>query len=298
MKAAQSSLLPYVQSYWIALRVRTLSLAVSGAGAGLLAAEYHYSLALPATARGLLLLALIITAGVAAQAGANLINDFFEGTFRYQNITGTRIACFGLQRSIFDVVVFLSGIAALGFAALIGLYLVWLTDWILLVIGLIGLIGAYAYTGEPFVYKRYGLSVPASFILMGPLMNLGAWYPVTASLSWYPILFGLPTSLFVPALMLSNEMRDLDSDQGGGVGTFAVRMGRSRSILIYTLLTGGPFGLTLLYVSIGVYPLVALSVALALPWAVLSRRHISISSTLRLHCVFSFLLFSALIVSF
>lgn len=46
----------YAQSYWIALRVRTLSLAVTGTGAGLLAAEYHSALALPATAQGLVLL--------------------------------------------------------------------------------------------------------------------------------------------------------------------------------------------------------------------------------------------------
>lgn len=285
----------YAQSYWIALRVRTLSLALTGTGAGLLAAEYHSALALPATGPGLVLLLLILTAGVAAQAGANLINDFFEGSFHYRNIHGTRISFFGLQRSIFDIAVFLSGLAALGAAALIGLYLVWLTDWILLLIGVIGLAGAYAYTGEPFVYKRYGLSVPLSFLLMGPLMNLGAWYAVTASLSWYPVLFGLPSSLFVPALMLSNEMRDLDSDQGGGAGTFAVRMGRRRSIFIYALLTGGPFAFTLLYVSIGLYPVGALSAALALPWAVLSQRRISVPSTLRLQGVFSLLLFSALI---
>jgi len=298
MRAVQAPLLQYARSYWSALRVRTLGLAVTGAGAGLLAAEYRYSLALPATNSGMVLLLLVLTAGVAAQAGANLINDFFEGSFHYQNISDTRISFFGLQRSRFDVIVFLSGLAALGAAALIGLYLVWLTDGILLIIGLIGIAGAYAYTGEPFVYKRYGLSVPASFVLMGPLMNVGAWYVVTASLSWYPVLFGLPAALFVPALMLSNEVRDLYSDQGGGLVTFAVRMGLSRSIFIYNFLIWGAFGLTLLYVCSGLYPPAALSVALALPWAVSAGRHVSIRSTVRLHCVFSLLLFAALILSF
>ncbi|MFW6360757.1 MAG: prenyltransferase, partial [Spirochaetota bacterium] len=193
-----SPLLQHAKNYWIALRIRTLSLAVSGVGAGLLAAEYHLSLGLYGSLQGLALILLIFTAGVAAQAGANLINDFFEGSFHYQDNSEVTISLFGYTRTVFDVAVFASGIAALGAAALIGLYLVWITDWILLLIGLAGIGGAYAYTGEPFVYKRFGLGVHLSFVLMGPLMNLGAWYAVTATLSWYPVLFGLPAALFVP----------------------------------------------------------------------------------------------------
>jgi len=293
----------YVKNYWIALRVCTLSLAVSGVGAGLLAAEYRYALGLHSSGQGLVLLVLVFTAGIAAQAGSNLMNDFFDGSFHYQNISEGTVSFFGYRRTVFDVLVFLSGIAALGSAALIGVYLVWLTDWIMLVVGVLGLCGAYAYTGEPFVYKRYGLGVPFSFILMGPLMNLGAWYAVTSTLSWYPILFGLPSAFFVPALMLSNEMRDLYNDQDGGVATCAVRLGRRNSIVVYDLLIAGAFGLTFLYFFIGFYPPAVVVVVLAVPWAIRGHKRVcgdqdvSIRTTNRLHCVYTLLLLSALIFS-
>ncbi|MFW5712790.1 MAG: prenyltransferase [bacterium] len=298
-----SPLLQHAKNYWIALRIRTLSLAVSGVGAGLLAAEYHLSLGLYGSLQGLALILLIFTAGVAAQAGANLINDFFEGSFHYQDNSEVTISLFGYTRTVFDVAVFASGIAALGAAALIGLYLVWITDWILLLIGLAGIGGAYAYTGEPFVYKRFGLGVPLSFVLMGPLMNLGAWYAVTATLSWYPVLFGLPAALFVPALMLSNEMRDFYNDRGSGLATLSVRMGRRWSILVYDLLIGGAFVLTLLYAAAGVYPPATVAVIAAFPLAISGHKKVcgddtvSISATNRLHIVFSLLLLSALLFS-
>ena len=213
------------------------------------------------------------------------------------------ISIFGLKRTVFDVAVFTSGIAALGAAALIGLYLVWLTDWVMLLIGLAGIGGAYAYTGEPFVYKRFGLGVPLSFVLMGPLMNLGAWYAATATLAWFPVLFGLPTALFVPALMLSNEIRDFYNDRGGGLATFSVRLGRRRSIFVYDLLIGGAFGLTVLYAAAGLYPTVTVAVSAAFPWAISGHKAVcgdqtvSIRATNRLHIIFSLLLLAALLFS-
>jgi len=298
-----SPLLQYAKNYWIALRVRTLSLAVSGVGAGLFAAEYRFALGLYGSLQGFALILLVFTAGVAAQAGANLINDFFEGSFDYQDSSEVTVSIFGLKRTVFDVAVFASGMAALGAAALIGVYLVWLTDWAMLMIGLTGIGGAYAYTGEPFVYKRFGLGVPLSFVLMGPLMNLGAWYAVTATLSWFPVLFGLPVALFVPALMLSNEMRDFYNDRGGGLATFSVRLGRARSILVYDLLIGGAFGLTILYAATGLYPPATAAVAAAFPWAISGHKKVcgdqtvSIRATNRLHIIFSLLLLSALLFS-
>ncbi len=303
MRLAVSPLLQYAKNYWIALRVRTLSLAVTGVGGGLLAAEYRFALGLYGSLHGVALILLIFTAGVAAQAGANLINDFFEGSFHYQDISSVSISIFGLKRTVFDVAVFTSGIAALGAAALIGLYLVWLTDWVMLLIGLAGIGGAYAYTGEPFVYKRFGLGVPLSFVLMGPLMNLGAWYAATATLAWFPVLFGLPTALFVPALMLSNEIRDFYNDRGGGLATFSVRLGRRRSIFVYDLLIGGAFGLTVLYAAAGLYPTVTVAVSAAFPWAISGHKAVcgdqtvSIRATNRLHIIFSLLLLAALLFS-
>ncbi len=288
------------KNYWIALRVRTLSLACSGVGLGLLAAHHQGLLFSRGSVYGWHLILLILTAGVLAQAGANLINDYFEGEFHYLNFSEHRVSFLGKERTVFDVVVFISGMFSLGAAGLIGLYLIWLTDLIMLLVGVIGLVGAYAYTGEPIVYKRYGLGVPLSFLLMGPLMNFGAWYGVTGQFTWFPVVFGLPVSFFVPALMLSNEIRDITSDSRDGMGTLSVRLGRKKSIALFDVLISGAFILTLCYVYIGIYPGASLIVSIALPCAfighkkVLTDNRMATPVTNRLHLLFFCLLAVAL----
>ena len=278
----------WIRQYIVALRVLSLTLALGATNLGILAAV-RAGLADPTTGDFWLLVGLVTVAGLAAQAGANLINDYFEGSFKYVDPSVTRIRFLGRDRTVFDVVVFLSGLAALGLAGLIGLYLVWRTDWIMCAIGLVGLVGSYAYTGEPFVYKTKGLGVVLSFILMGPLMSLGAWYPFAGTLSWYPVLVGLPIALLVPALMISNEMRDYRRDRRLTMGTLSTRIGRTASIRLYDVLVFGSFVLILAYVFGGVYPWPTLAVLLLFPMAVKARTCVvglapgSIPWTNRLH---------------
>ncbi len=179
----------FMKAYIKAMRLLSLSLALAATTFGILAAFRDGSMKSRSTSENALLVILVTVAGLASQLGANLINDYFEGSFKYTD-PGTRTLVFlGRKRSVFDVFVFLSGLAVLGLAGLIGLYLVWQCGWIMLAIGLTGLIGSYSYTGEPVVYKKRGLGAVLSFLLMGPLMLLGAYYPgPRRSLMLYDIL--------------------------------------------------------------------------------------------------------------
>ncbi len=271
------------------MRVLSLTLALAATTIGILAAHRDGSMGDPASSQNILLIILITVAGLASQLGANLINDYFEGSFKYVDPSTRTLSFLGRDRTIFDVLVFLAGIAVLGAAGLIGLYLVWITDWKMLVIGLIGLIGSYAYTGEPFVYKTKGLGVILSFVLMGPLMLLGAYYPFSASLSWYPIILGMPISMLVPAMMIANEMRDYSNDERLSLGTLTTLIGNKAGLRLYDILVFGSLALTILYVLIGVYPLQALATLLVLPVVIKSRHcvarheHLGIPWTNRAH---------------
>lgn len=258
----------YIKEYIRALRVLSLTLALAATSFGIIAAYRMGEVFDTNTLYAVFLIVIVTVAGLLAQAGANLINDYFEGSFKYRDYSKKKIKFLGKQRSYFDVFVFLSGIAALGIASLIGLYLVYITDIYMLIIGIIGIIGSYAYTGEPFVYKTKGLGVPLSFILMGPLMTFGAFYPFVQAFSWYPILLGLPVSLFVPAMMISNEMRDFNRDERLSIGTLSVILGEKRSLLLYDLLVFGAFLLTVLYVIMGIYPIQSLAALILIPLAV------------------------------
>ena len=294
----------FIKSYLIALRVLSLTLAFASTTYGIIAAYIDGHFTDKAPGYLVLLISLITVAGLAAQAGANLINDYFEGSFKYPPQGTKTIKFLKRDRSYFDVFVFLSGIAALGFAGLIGLYLIYITDIWMLMIGLIGLVGSYAYTGEPFVYKRKGLGAPLSFLLMGPLMALGAYYPFASSFSWTPILISLPTSLLIPSLMISNEMRDFLRDKKISLGTMSVRIGSKASRLIFTTLVLGVYILTIIYVITGFFPVYALAGFITLPYAirainnVRNSQYLGIPNTNKVHLFFSLLIFISFIISF
>lgn len=292
----------YIKNYWIAMRVLSLTLALSATSYGMAAAYRAGYLFNENTIHDIFLIVIITGAGLASQLGANLINDYFEGSFKYVDPSKKRMKFLGKDRSYFDVFVFLTGIGVLGLAGLVGLYLIYITDYKMLVIGLVGLIGSYAYTGEPFVYKTKGLGAPLSFILMGPLMLLGAYYPFSKTLDLYPVLLGLPMSFFVPALMLSNEMRDFKRDERLSMGTLSVRMGSRKSLMLYDLLVFGAFALLVVYVLVGLYPVWSLLGFLSFPLAIKGHQcvsrfeRLSIPYTNKLHMSFSLIIWVSLII--
>jgi len=296
------TLINYMKNYWIAMRVLSLTLALSATSYGMVAAFRAGFLFKETLVHDVFLVVIITGAGLASQLGANLINDYFEGSFKYLDPSQRRMHFLGKDRSYFDVFVFLSGIGALGFAGLVGLYLIYITDYKMLIIGLVGLMGSYAYTGEPFVYKTKGLGAPLSFILMGPLMLLGAYYPFSKTLEWYPVILGLPMSLFVPALMISNEMRDFKRDKRLSMGTLSVRIGSVNSLILYDVLVFGAFVLLVLYVGLGLYPVWSLLGFLSLPLAIKGHKcvskfeRLSIPYTNKLHVSFSIIVWLTLVL--
>ncbi len=277
--------------YLKALRLLSLTLALGATTSGILAARLAGYIALsgPDTARQIRLIVLVTVAGLAVQTGANLINDYFEGSFKYRQpgrpvrrrgMTEAaalrdqelrRYRFLGRERTAFDITIFAGGIGLMGLASVIGLYLVWISRWGMLVIGLVGVIGSYAYTGEPFVYKRRGMGALMSWVLMGPLMNLGAWYPFGGGWSWYPVLIGLPLSFLVPALMLSNEMRDFHRDRRVVAGTLSTRIGPALTRRLYTSLLAASFLSAIGLVLGRVLPPNYLAVLLLLPLALRAR---------------------------
>lgn len=291
----------FIKDSWKAFRPFSLTLAIGSTTLGMVAARRLGFIDFK-NLNDIMLVVLITVAGLLAQSGANLVNDYFEGSFRYYRPSGRKINFLGVTRTYFDIYVFLWAMCCFGLASLIGLYLVLITDFNMLVIGMIGIFGAYSYTGEPFVFKRKGLGVPISFITMGPLMVLGASYPFTNELSLYPILLSLPASFIIPALMLSNEMRDFQRDANLSLGTLSVRLGSKVSTYLYRFLVFGAFGLTLIYVFTGFYPPLALLVFVTFPIALKANKSVSnfeklgIPYTNNLHWTFTLILILSLLI--
>ncbi len=245
---------------------------------------------------------LVIAAGLFVQTGANLINDYFECEYKYRRQEGKRYTFLGRQRTKFDILIFVLGMIFFLLTAILGLYLVYLSTPLLLYIGAIGIIGGYSYTGEPIAYKKRGLGALLSFILMGPLMVYGTYLVFAQDLSWTPVVLGMPLSLMIPLLMMSNELRDYERDKELGIKTLTVRLGCGFGKALYLGLLMGSYGLTVLYVILGLLPKASLLVLLTLPLAGVSYRTVSavkregVPVTNKLHLSFGLILILSMII--
>jgi len=129
-----------------------------------------------------------------------------------------------------------------GVGLLMGLILAWFTGWILLVIGLVGLvIGVFYTTGSRINLKYNALGDLAVFMNFGILGALGSWYVQAGALSWIPVLWSVPMATLVIAILHANNWRDIKSDSGGRIITLASLLGDRRSLRYYAVLIYGPF---------------------------------------------------------
>ncbi len=267
-----------LKDIWRASRPLSLTLALYSTTLGIVIAHLEGNLFSGNLSRDLCLIFLVTIAGLAVQTATNFINDYFECEIKYVSYRSQgkkRHSFLGQKRSSFDILIFILGIACFAITGIIGLYLVHLTTTRLVIIGFLGMIGGYSYTGEPIVYKKRGLGMPLSFLLMGPLMVYGSYLVFAEQFSWSPIILGMPVSLMIPMLMLSNEIRDYKRDQEWNIKTLTVRLGYKIGKSLYLLLLITSYALILLYVILGMIPISTLLTFLTIPLAIKSYKTVS-----------------------
>jgi 1,4-dihydroxy-2-naphthoate octaprenyltransferase len=108
------------------------------------------------------------------------------------------------------------------------------------------------YTWGPLPLKFNALGDLAVFLNFGVLGSLGAWTVQTGVLSWTPVLWAIPMSIFVVAILHANNWRDIQSDQAGGIQTMASVLGDAASESYYTLLLLLPFVIILSYLLLSI----------------------------------------------
>ncbi len=177
----------------------------------------------------------VLLAGLFLQAGVNLINDHadLKNPISLQRLTPSDI-----KRITFN---YQAGWLCFAVCAIIGLYLTYQTSPFLLILAILGGLGALFYTTEPIHYKRRGLGVVLVFFLMGVLMVYGACFAVTGQHYVSAISISIPVSFLTSALLLSNELRDYASDRKEGLKTLTVRWGLDRGKKLYMVLVACSF---------------------------------------------------------
>ena len=216
------------QAWGLAIRPRTLPAAAAGVVMGS-ALAWHDGFFRVDAALACLFAALLL------QIGSNLANDVFDferGTDTPERLGPTRVTQAGLLSA--SQVKF--GMAfVFGLAALLGLYLAWLGGWPIVIIGIAAIISAIAYTGGPFPLGYYGLGDIFVFIFFGLASVAGTYYVQAGTVSSAAWWMTIPPGLIITAILVVNNLRDLENDRKAGKHTLAVMFGE-RTVKIEYLL--------------------------------------------------------------
>ena len=214
------------KAWLLAFRLPTLSAAIVPVlvGSATAAKSGHFQLA-PFLAT--LIAALLI------QIGTNLANDYFDfrkGADNADRMGPVRVSQSGL---IAPGTVRSAAIFAFGLSALVGAYLIAVGGWPILVIGVLSILAGVLYTGGPWPLGYNGLGDLLAFTFFGLIAVVGTFYLHAGQVTEDAIVAAIPVGLLVTAILVVNNLRDIDSDRAAGKRTLAVIVGREATRIQY-----------------------------------------------------------------
>jgi 1,4-dihydroxy-2-naphthoate polyprenyltransferase len=220
---------------------------------------------------------LALAAMILLHLGANMLSDVFDARrgldIRVTPMSGAIIRGWLTERQV------VRGSAVLIAAGSgLGIALAAMTGWELLAIGLAGIGIGLGYSW----LKSRLLGDLAVFLNFGILGSLGAWFVQTRALSLLPVLWAVPMSMLVAAILHANNWRDAALDKEKGIITPAVFLGDRGSAVYYDLLIFGPYAVLLFFIAVPritampmpAMPLSFLATAAALPLSFSLRRRV------------------------
>jgi 1,4-dihydroxy-2-naphthoate octaprenyltransferase len=264
MLATAASLTP-ARVWWSAVRPATLAASVAPVLAGT-AVAIHEGGIRPAAGFGALVVALAIQIGVNF---ANDYSDFVRGADTPRRMGPVRAAASGV---VAPEQVRLAALVAFGVAGIAGLVLSLSTDWRLLVVGAACLLAGWLYTGGPRPYGYLGLGELFVFVFFGLVATCGTVYVEALRVTPLAVLAGCGIGFLATAILVLNNLRDIETDAAAGKRTLATRIGRDRTLMLLALLVVAAFIVPVVVSVLGFASATVLLVLLAIPIAALPVR--------------------------
>ncbi len=167
------------------------------------------------------------------QIGTNLANDYSDarrGADADDRLGPVRVTAGGLAP---PRQVLLATYATFGAAVLCGLYLVSVAGPELLLVGVASILAGVTYTGGPKPYGYEGLGELFVFLFFGVVAVVGSYYVQIQALPFDAFALSVPVGLLAAAILVVNNVRDIEGDRRAGKRTLAVRLGRERTRALY-----------------------------------------------------------------
>jgi 1,4-dihydroxy-2-naphthoate polyprenyltransferase len=211
-------------------------------------------------------LAALLTA-LLLQIGANVANDVFD--FKRGADTAERQGPLRVtQAGLLTPEQTLTGMWVIfGLTGLLGLYLATVAGWPVILVGLAAIAAAILYTGGPLPFGYYGLGDLFVFIFFGLAAVGGTYYVQAGQLSAAAVWAAIPIGLLTTAILVVNNLRDIETDRSVGKHTLAVRLGVGGARLEYLLCLAGAYLAPLLMWAVGIAPAWVMLSWLSLPLA-------------------------------
>ncbi len=214
---------------WLAAaRIRTLPAAIAPVLVGTALAGYAHVF------HPLRFVAALIGA-VFIQVGTNLSNDYSDarrGADTEDRLGPVRVTAGGL---VPPKRVLVATYVSFGIAVLAGVYLTVVAGWQLLVVGAASILAGVLYTGGPRPYGYEGLGEVFVFLFFGIVAVAGSFFVQVEHLSWEAFALAVPVGLLAAAILVVNNVRDIDTDRRAGKRTMAVRLGRERTRALFAV---------------------------------------------------------------
>ena len=226
IRIMSESLSSGLQNWFLAIRPKTLPAAAAPVivGSALAYADNGFRFG-PAF--------VCLLAALLLQIGSNLANDVFDyerGADQGERFGPTRVTQAGM---LTPTDVKHGMLIVFGLSAVFGLYLTFVAGWPILVLGMVAILSAIAYTGGPFPLGYHGLGDLFVFVFFGLAAVGGTYYVqmlmITETVWWMAVAMGLLTV----AILVVNNLRDIESDRQANKHTLAVRFGEQFTRLEY-----------------------------------------------------------------
>ncbi len=170
------------------------------------------------------------------QIGTNLANDYSDarrGADTEDRLGPVRVTAGGL---VPPRQVLIATYVTFGLAMVCGVYLVFAAGIELLFVGIASIAAGVLYTGGPKPYGYEGLGEIFVFLFFGVAAVTGSAFAQLEAWPSEAFVLSVPVGLLAAAILVVNNVRDLDTDKRAGKRTLAVRLGRERARTMYGLM--------------------------------------------------------------
>jgi 1,4-dihydroxy-2-naphthoate octaprenyltransferase len=185
--------------------------------------------------------AAALAGSIFIQIGTNLANDYSDakrGADTVDRLGPVRVTAAGLvapRRVLYATWV------AFAIACACGIYLATVAGPIIIAVGVASILAGVLYTGGPRPYGYAGLGEVFVFLFFGVVAVNGSYYVQVEELAWLPFGLSISIGAMSTAILVVNNIRDIETDRRAGKNTLAVRLGRDRTRKLFLVLIGGAY---------------------------------------------------------